>query len=56
MDPDQDYDSEEEEAFVYAYDRRDSSSDVRRHKVQLGGLFGFNEFRLKICEVSNCII
>ena len=51
MDLGMEYDSEEEEAFVYVYDRRKSSTNFQRHKVSLGGLFGFVEFQKKVCEV-----
>jgi len=51
MDPDLECDSEEEEAFVYVYDRRASSTDLRRYKVLMGALFSFQDFQEKLCEI-----
>ena len=43
-------DEEEEDAFVYIFDRR-SDSSVERQKVYIGGVFAFDGFQEKISEV-----
>ncbi|XP_070535302.1 structural maintenance of chromosomes flexible hinge domain-containing protein 1-like [Ptychodera flava] len=42
---------DEEDTVVYIYDRRRGSAPEK--KIQLGGIFDFNTFRTKVCEILN---
>jgi len=48
-------DEEEEDAFVYVFDRRPDSC-VERQKVHIGGVFSFEGFQEKISEVMICVL
>lgn len=43
-------DDEEEDAFVYVFDRRSSSNGLR-HKIHIGGVFSFEGFYEKVADV-----
>ena len=43
-------DEEEEDAFVYVFDRR-SDSCIEKQKVYIGGVFSFDGFQEKLSQV-----
>lgn len=45
--------SEDEDAFVFVFDRR--TSNTPELKIPTGGLFTFNDFKARVCSVSALI-
>lgn len=45
--------SEDEDAFVFVFDRR--TSNAPELKIPTGGLFTFNDFKARVCSVSAMI-
>jgi len=45
-------DADEEDAFVFIYDCR-FPDNAQKEKVHIGGVFSFDVFSEKICEVSS---